>query len=284
MGDLSFSYANGKYNTKKNPNKAKKWLIKAVKANDTPSKYHLAQLYGNEWPKTNPSGIAAYGGFAPSQEKSIELFLAAADKGCIGAYISLSRMYLLDKTIEQDKEKAMRYGSLAAYQTDCSQYGKVAVNMMLLWHDSDHAPHHPDADSCPERDSAYNICTYWYGKAAEVDDYHGQALASQLALYAAENYWFKHTQDKWFPGYSILCLTKRLEMKYKMTKSSPFITHFEDHCALCKTEDKKLMKCTGCKVYHYCGRECQTRHWRDGHKKECKGKHWVLEHFPKLDL
>ncbi|KAG2492836.1 hypothetical protein HYH03_008990 [Edaphochlamys debaryana] len=31
----------------------------------------------------------------------------------------------------------------------------------------------------------------------------------------------------------------------------------------------KLKQCGGCKAVRYCGRECQTVHWRSGHKGEC---------------
>ena len=287
IGELSFCYATGKYTTKKNPQKAKKWLTKAVKAKDTASMYHLAQLYGKEWRQTNAVQVAAFGGFTPSSEKSIELFLAAADKGCIAAYLSLSRIYLLDKTVERDQEQALWYGSLAAYQTESDQYGKVCAHMSLLHHHSESSfSLNPRAESSPERDTVYNLCTYWSGKAAEVDNdgFHGQALANQIVMCAAYDFWFKYTQNKRFPGYSTLCLAKRLEMKYKAHKSSTFIVHFEDHCALCSTKEGKLKKCQGCKVFHYCGRECQKKHWKDGHKKECNGNHWVLEHFPKLKL
>ena len=30
-----------------------------------------------------------------------------------------------------------------------------------------------------------------------------------------------------------------------------------------------LKACTRCKVTHYCGRACQTTHWRAGHKQFC---------------
>ena len=29
-------------------------------------------------------------------------------------------------------------------------------------------------------------------------------------------------------------------------------------------------RCAGCKVLHYCSKECQTEHWLKVHKKHCK--------------
>jgi hypothetical protein len=30
-----------------------------------------------------------------------------------------------------------------------------------------------------------------------------------------------------------------------------------------------LKACTRCKLTHYCGRACQTAHWKAGHKQQC---------------
>ena len=57
---------------------------------------------------------------------------------------------------------------------------------------------------------------------------------------------------------------------------------YEDQCALCFTgismiitddgyvfiEDMKC--CTICRLAFYCSKECQTKHWKAGHKKVCK--------------
>lgn len=41
-------------------------------------------------------------------------------------------------------------------------------------------------------------------------------------------------------------------------------------CALCggKTEDNSI-QCPKCRAITYCSRDCQKRHWREGHSKEC---------------
>jgi ankyrin repeat protein len=39
-------------------------------------------------------------------------------------------------------------------------------------------------------------------------------------------------------------------------------------CHMCGKASK--FKCSKCKQYRYCGRDCQTAHWKKGHKKECK--------------
>jgi hypothetical protein len=45
-------------------------------------------------------------------------------------------------------------------------------------------------------------------------------------------------------------------------------------CHVCKTIEehcRKLRVCAKCLSRSYCSRECQLKHWKTGHKKECKG-------------
>jgi len=32
---------------------------------------------------------------------------------------------------------------------------------------------------------------------------------------------------------------------------------------------KRLLKCSRCRVAWYCGKECQTKHWKSVHREEC---------------
>ena len=43
-------------------------------------------------------------------------------------------------------------------------------------------------------------------------------------------------------------------------------------CACCQkcALGYKLHRCSRCKRAHYCSRECQSKHWKRGHKRECK--------------
>jgi len=42
-------------------------------------------------------------------------------------------------------------------------------------------------------------------------------------------------------------------------------------CSCCgKTSDeKKFPRCKRCKRVAYCSKECQKKHWKAGHKKDC---------------
>eukprot|EP00942_MAST-04A_sp_MAST-4A-sp1_P014565 g14565.t1 len=42
-------------------------------------------------------------------------------------------------------------------------------------------------------------------------------------------------------------------------------------CSYCNKKSKKKLKCCSrCKVVAYCNTECQTKHWENGHKQDCK--------------
>ena len=37
-----------------------------------------------------------------------------------------------------------------------------------------------------------------------------------------------------------------------------------------ETEKRVTLRCTGCKIFYYCGRECQEEHWKKTHRQHCK--------------
>ena len=44
------------------------------------------------------------------------------------------------------------------------------------------------------------------------------------------------------------------------------------NCSECKKEcGERLLTCAQCKRAHYCGKACQVRAWRSGHKRVCCG-------------
>lgn len=40
-------------------------------------------------------------------------------------------------------------------------------------------------------------------------------------------------------------------------------------CASSRSEAGSLKRCDGCRLKHYCNKECQKAHWKHGHKEEC---------------
>ena len=41
-------------------------------------------------------------------------------------------------------------------------------------------------------------------------------------------------------------------------------------CTFCNLHTLHLLKCSQCKAASYCSKECQLKHWKSGHKQECK--------------
>ena len=45
---------------------------------------------------------------------------------------------------------------------------------------------------------------------------------------------------------------------------------FNPLCHCMDNEDKRFKSCSNCRSTKYCSKECQTAHWKNGHKLECK--------------
>lgn len=43
----------------------------------------------------------------------------------------------------------------------------------------------------------------------------------------------------------------------------------DTECACCGRSNVSLLKCSGCRLIAYCGKDCQSYHWRIKHKNEC---------------
>ena len=66
------------------------------------------------------------------------------------------------------------------------------------------------------------------------------------------------------------CITIRLDA---ITEQAAELARQEARktCSCCgKGSEKALMACGACKLPRYCSQECQMKHWKAGHKKECK--------------
>ena len=43
-------------------------------------------------------------------------------------------------------------------------------------------------------------------------------------------------------------------------------------CGHARRLQEKFRACSRCNVTRYCSKECQKKHWKEGHKKECVAK------------
>lgn len=46
------------------------------------------------------------------------------------------------------------------------------------------------------------------------------------------------------------------------------IPHY-DRCAKCTQQPTTILKCSRCKMVQYCGRDCQSQHWKQCHRRSC---------------
>lgn len=140
---------------------------------------------------------------------------------------------------------------------------------------------------------------YWAGKTGETmieSDILAEGTLKNMvcvldimsAIIHQRSYWNLET----FPGYSVeplkVLIQRRLMkdhpsvMKAEPSYMCPSIwTRVCAHCGLSQGNAIKLKKCAHCKAFSYCSRECQLKHWKAGHKVDCKG-HWLEDFFPNL--
>jgi hypothetical protein len=43
----------------------------------------------------------------------------------------------------------------------------------------------------------------------------------------------------------------------------------DDQCGNEECDEEPTMRCAKCKSVEYCGRECQSKHWKKEHKVRC---------------
>mmetsp|Transcript_7932 Transcript_7932/g.11981 ORF Transcript_7932/g.11981 Transcript_7932/m.11981 type:complete len:503 (+) Transcript_7932:204-1712(+) len=253
----------------KNLKKAKKWMEKAAETNYDKAMHALAIEYSLE-------------GTPQSLLKAKDLLLGAADQGHDFSYHFLSVLYLgrgEGKNFpEKNLEKAKRFASLAAYYQNEALMGNDCEQMMLCHSKSDGSFVAP-RDALPDSPEAlqFQLMTYWAGKGAHLNDSLRVGFSNMLALFTSEKFIHKYSGGCCFPGYTTLPLAKKMLRKGEET--SILITAMSKKCIHCnkKNVDGSMKQCSGCKVFYFCGQECQLKHWNAGHKRECKGEHWIKE-------
>jgi len=71
------------------------------------------------------------------------------------------------------------------------------------------------------------------------------------------------------PVFSLLPVT-RLVKKAIMKQGRAELKAKANMCRTCGTTSAAVSDCAACKAVSYCSRECQTKDWKQRHKKECK--------------
>lgn len=161
--------------------------------------------------------------------------------------------------VQVDLDEAMHYFRLAANQ------GEYRAQYALGWRYADGVG----------VDKDYDMALYWCTKGADQGDVLSMFKAGQVLLLAAQEKY----GDTQLPGKSPIpralnwyykAAAKGYEpAKKKIAKLDDILSSSCAHCGQSESTDKELARCTKCKASYFCGRACQNRHWKAGHRIDC---------------
>jgi len=136
---------------------------------------------------------------------------------------------------------------------------------------------------------------YSLGTHYLLDPNLGASLGTKMAHVTAmvttmiESFFDQHNDDD-----NAIEMCEKIQQSYlKIDSRKRLVAYFADHipcnclaeemeavhndrsemcsdCCRTADDDTTLFDCTGCRLVKYCGRECQVKHWRLGHKHLCR--------------
>jgi hypothetical protein len=285
FSEIADDYMYGRNGKRKNFKKTMQYYLKAAELGNPPAQCQMAEAYHLGRFHDIP--------VQQSTERAMELATASVDQGYANAKTVLGNI------IQEDEfsitSESYRLWSIGAYQGN-------SRSMMHLEHSN---ARRYDllkviANKTPklfaeERNCALT-CVYWSLKASEEreeDDLRKANLymAAQHMDIAAR-LWHPRTFFDLEPltGYSHVPFTTyalKKGMKDEQLEHLNFIDTWKHICANCGKsaggagDAQKLMACARCKAFNYCSKECQVKHWKAGHKVDCKA-HWIEKFFPNI--
>jgi hypothetical protein len=277
---LADAYAMGKCGKRRNMKLAIELCHKAAELGDADAQSYLAMAYyhGHYMEVT----------IHPSLPRSQELAEKAVEQG------SARAQGLLPSILQDTRsEKAFLMYTLASFQGDYHGRFNLAITYMERAEtlrelvNEDFSFYYPKAKRC------LLLSIYWFGKAAEVDQTDNtQALflmICQLSLAMVEWHKRRFFDVEPLSGYSHIPFSARVFRKREKDKDATLkgkltpCDYWRYVCANCGSRDvRKFKVCARCKCFSYCSKECQVKHWKAGHKVDCKG-HWIEKFFPELN-
>ena len=281
MCHIGLDYMKGTDGLKKNTKKGLKLIKRAAELGDGHAQDILANVYYSGDIECNiPKCLERARYYA---EKGV-------DQGSVTSQSVLANLFM-DPTLseslgfnrDEEDEKVFQLLTLASYQG--SHVGR-------FWLGGYYAEKMKKGE---EGKKNVLLSLYWYGKAGEevqLEDPMGCISMTFMASFlnvAVSHIWHpRHDCNRDpLPGYShIPFCTWALAKGGSYSTQKKWSNPWKSQCANCNKasqEDKQFKACARCKAFHYCSKKCQIKHWKDGHKVDCKG-HWIEEFFPNLRM
>lgn len=281
---VALSYAFGNDGYPKDSRKALTYYKKSAAWGDAECQSILANLY-----------LEGLCGLKKDKAKALEFAEKAIERGDVGSQVLVAITLFCDKynngleISEEDLERTMFLASLASYQ---GHYRARAILVDIFKYKLKKCT--LSGDEVMEREN-FLKSMFWAGKNAEVytDDYT-YAIALQMFMVSVNCHAIASKTGELIPqiplsGYSHIpfCMWCHLTAK----RLAPILKDIYDltaifdcwkiTCAGCGSAKGDLKTCSRCKAFCYCSKECQKKHWKEGHQKDCK-RHWVEDFFPNI--
>jgi TPR repeat protein len=214
---------------------------------------------GKSWAQTILASIYRHGNGVPqSYEKAIEYYTMAIKQGDPNAMYQLARMYDQGQGVAKSLKKSAELLALAAKQ------GHAGARCNLGF------AYEKGTGVVQSYKKAFGLYTLAANQGIVSAQFNlgnlyirGRGVVQSIAM--AREWWLKAALQE--DENAIKNLKLLDEHEGKTTPTLPC-------CAVCdtpKTTKRPLHACSQCHTTHYCNRECQMKHWKEGgHKRECK--------------
>ena len=226
-----------------------------------------------------------------STEKALELVTESYNQGYPNAYTILGDI-LLENEFSITSE-SYRLWSIGAYQGNTRSMMKLE-HANARRYDLLKAIDNKRPDQSLEKRQCAIRALYWSLKASEERENESlrkanlymsaQHMDLVVRLWHPRNFFDLET----LPGYShvpFCTFALKKGMSEEKLKPLKFIGTWKLICANCgkvgKDDNVNLRACAECKAFSYCSKECQVKHWKAGHKVDCKA-HWIEQYFPNI--
>jgi TPR repeat protein len=272
-----------------NYKEALRWFMKAAEQEDAHAQDNIGIIYhqGMGVPQNYKEALrwfmkAAEQGFAEAQsnignmyhqgmgvprnyKEALRWYMKASEQGHADAQHNTGLMSLQGQGVPQNYKEALRWFMKAAEQG----FAEAQFNIGIMYLQGEGVGQN------------YKEALRWFMKAAEQGDANAQFNIGALFMEDREGVqrdlrtalkWVRLAAAQGHPNgkMAVLDIEGQLKSAVEEFTKSPAPSR-GDACASCGVSGKgvKLNSCSRCKAAKYCGRACQTEHWKV-HKKICE--------------